>query len=289
MGILIDKTNKVVVYGISGKYGSNQVQGMLNYGTDVVAGVTPGRGGQKVHGIPVYDTLTEVMEKHAADTVILYVPGLAVKDAAIEAINLGMKLIMIATEGVPLHDMMLIKEMAKEKGSWLLGANTIGIINPGECLVGSLAPGYAKKGSVGVVARGGTVTIEMIRMLSEAGLGQSTCVGAGGDKVLGRNLLDYLQLFEQDPETKAVVLIGEIGGQKENECAEYIKSMSKPVYFYLLGRTAPEGARMGHIGSIIAGASESFMAKRERAAKAGAILIDTPWHLIELLKEAGVT
>ncbi len=288
MGILIDKTNKVVIYGISGKYGSNQVGGMLEYGTDVVAGINPGKGGQEVHGVPIYDTMAEALSKHRINTAIIYVHGLGVKDAAVESINAGMKLVMIATEGVPLHDMMYIKNLAREKGTWVLGPNTIGVINPGECLVGSLASGYAQKGPVGVVARGGTVTIEMIRMLSEAGLGQSTCVGAGGDKVLGRNLLDYLELFEQDPETKAVVLIGEIGGQKENECSRYIPQMSKPVYFYLLGRTAPEGARMGHIGTIIAGESESFAAKRDLARKAGAVVVDTPWHLISLLQEAGI-
>lgn len=288
MSILINKTNKVVIYGITGKYGSDQTKEMLAYGTDIVAGITPGKGGQEIMGVPVYDTMQEVVERHNVNTAILYVPAFGVKDSAVEAITAGIKLIMIATEGVPLHDMMLIKKLAEEKGTWLVGPNTIGLITPEECLVGSLASGYAKKGPIGYVARGGTVSIEMIRMLSEAGIGQSTCVGAGGDKVLGKDPVDYLQLFEKDPDTKAVILVGEIGGQKENECAKYIPKMTKPVYFYLLGRTAPPGARMGHIGTIIAGESEGFEAKRELARKAGAIVVDTPWELISLIKESGI-
>lgn len=288
MSILVDQSNKVVIYGITGKYGLNQTKEMLNYGTAIVAGITPGRGGQEVLGIPVYDTMEEVLKNHEPNTAIIYVPTMAVKDVAVEAIESGMKMVMIAAEGVPLHDMMLIKKRADEKGTWVVGPNTLGLVSPGKCSIGSLASSYAKPGPLGFLARGGTISIEMIRMLSAAGFGQSTCVGAGGDKVLGKNPADYLRLFENDPETKAVILVGEIGGQKENECAKIISQMTKPVYFYLLGRTAPPGARMGHIGTIIAGASEGFEAKRETAKKAGAILVDSPWHLLTLLKESGL-
>lgn len=289
MSILVNKDNKVIVYGISGKYGSNQVKAMLKYGTNIVAGITPGKGGTEEQGVPVYDTLAEAMEKHEINSAIIYVPPMNVKDAAFEAIGGGLRFIMIAAEGVPQHDTMLIKQYAKEKECWVLGPNTIGMITPGECLIGSLAAGYAKKGSVGLVSRGGTIAIEVIRMLSEAGIGLTTAIGAGGDKVIGRNPAEYLKLFEQDRETKAVVLIGEIGGQKENECAEIIKTMTKPVYVYILGRTAPQGARMGHIGTIVAGDTETFEAKREIARKAGAIVVDTPWQLIDLLNEAQIS
>lgn len=289
MSILINKDSKVVVYGISGKYGSSQTKTMIKYGTNIVAGITPGKAGETVHGVKVYDTMKEVLKEHDVNTAIVYVPPMGVKNAAMEAIMAGLKLVMVATEGVPLHDMMLIKKYATEKNVWLVGPNTIGLISPGECMIGSLAPGYAKKGPIGFVARGGTISIEFIRMLSEADIGQTTCVGAGGDKVIGKNLVDYLKLFEADPETKAVILVGEIGGQKENECAKFIPQMTKPVYFYLLGRTAPAGARMGHIGTIIAGESEGFEAKRELARKAGAIVVDSPWQLIKLIKEENIS
>lgn len=289
MSILISRETKVVVYGIGGKYGSNQTTIMLKYGTHILAGIAPGRGGQSIQGVPLCDTLKEVLENHEVDTAIMYVPSIAVKECAFEVIEANLRLMMIAAEGVPLHDTMIIKSRAEEKGTWMLGPNTIGIIAPDECLIGSLASDYATKGSVGIVARGGTGTIEIIRMLSEAGIGQSTCVGAGGDKVIGKNPIDYLKLFEKDEQTKAIVLMGEIGGQKENECAGFIQQSKKPVYFYLLGRTAPPDTRMGHIGAIIAKESESFEAKRAIAAKAGAILVDTPWELVKMLQKAGLS
>ncbi len=287
MSILIDRDTKIVVFGISGKYGSSQTKTMLGYGSKVVAGVTPGKGGSEVLGVPVYDTIDEVLEHHSPDTAIIYVPGFGVLDAAVAAIRAGMRLVMIATEGVPVHDMLRIRREAEEHGCWVLGPNTIGMISPGQCLAGSLAPGYAKPGCVGIVSRGGTITIETIRILSEAGIGQSTAVGAGGDKVLGKNPIDYLRLFEEDPQTKAVVLLGEIGGQKENQCADFIRTMKKPVYAYILGRTAPKGARMGHIGAIISGKGDGFEDKRTALRDAGAWVADTPWQLAEELKKAG--
>jgi succinyl-CoA synthetase alpha subunit len=184
--------------------------------------------------------------------------------------------------------MMEIRAEADQTGTWIIGPNSIGIVAPGECIIGTLGAGTATKGPVGIVARGGTIVVETIRILGDAGIGQSTCIGAGGDKVIGKNLSSYLEEFDRDPETKAVLLVGEVGGQKEYECAEIIRRMSKPVFFYLLGRTAPEGARMGHIGTIIAGESEGFEAKREMALNAGAILVDTPWHFVELIKQSGI-
>ncbi len=289
MSILVNENTKVVVYGISGKYGSNQTRSMLQYGTKILAGITPGKGGATVHDVPVFDTLAEVRAAGLdVNTAIVYVPGEGVLDVVKECAADGkIKFIMIATEGVPCHDVMQLRAIAEANDIWVLGPNTIGIISPGKCLVGSLAPAYAKPGYVGVASRGGTITIETIRVLSEYDVGQTTCVGAGGDKVIGKNPVEYLKLFEADPETRAVVLIGEIGGGKENEAAEYIKTMTKPVFAYILGRTAPAGARMGHIGAIIGGASETFDAKREALRAAGATVVDTPWELAEKLKAAG--
>lgn len=286
MSILINKDTKVVITGITGKYGSIQAKNMIEYGTNVVAGVSPGKGGQSIWDVPIYDTMEEVVAKHDVNACIVYVPAFRVKDAAFEAMEAGIKLIMIPTEGLPSQDTMFLKAKAKELGVWILGPNTIGMISPGKCLFGSLASGYAIPGKVGILSRGGTIVIETIRMLSAEGIGQTSAVGAGGDAVLGKNTIDYLKLFNEDPETEAVVMLGEIGGQKENECAELISQMKKPVYFYLLGRTAPKGAKMGHAGTIVGGESEGFDAKREILGKAGAIVVDTPWQLIEELKKA---
>ncbi len=285
MSILINKDTKVVISGITGRYGSIQAKSMIDYGTNVVAGTSPGRGGDSIWDVPIYDTVEEAVAKHDANACVLYVPAFRVKDAALEAMESGIKLIMIPTEGLPSQDTMFIKAKAEELGVWVLGPNTIGMISPGKSLFGSLASGYAIEGKVGVLSRGGTIAIETIRMLSEAGIGQSTAVGAGGDAVLGKNMIDYLKLFEEDPETEVVVMLGEIGGQKENECAEFISKMTKNVYFYVLGRTAPKGAKMGHAGTIVGGATEGFEAKREILGKAGAVIVDTPWELVEELKK----
>jgi succinyl-CoA synthetase alpha subunit len=285
LSILINKDTKVVITGITGKYGSIQAKNMKDYGTNVVAGVSPGKGGETIWDIPIYDTMKEVVAEHDVNACIVYVPAFRVKDAALEAMEAGIKLIMIPTEGLPSQDTMFLRAKALEMGVWILGPNTIGMISPGKCLFGSLASGYAIPGNVGILSRGGTIAIETIRMLSAEGIGQTTAVGAGGDAVLGKSTIDYLKLFEADPDTKAVVMLGEIGGQKENECAEFISKMTKKVYFYLLGRTAPKGAKMGHAGTIVGGATEGFDAKREILGKAGAIVVDTPWQLIEELKK----
>lgn len=285
MSILINKKTKVIVQGITGAYGRDQAKVMIEYGTNVVAGISPGKGGGSIHGVPIYDTVQEAAKHHEFDASVIYVPPAIVKNSAIEAIDGGAKLLMIAAEGVPLQECMYLKKYADEKGTWIVGPNTLGLISPGECVIGSMAPTYAKKGKVGVITRGGTIAIEIIRMLSAEGIGQSSCIGSGGDRVIGKNPIEYLKLFEEDPETEAVVLIGEIGGLKENQCAEFIPKMSKKVISYILGRCAPPGARMGHIGAIISKGSESFEAKREVLEQAGAITANTPWEVIKELKK----
>jgi len=284
MSILINSETKVAVWGITGKYGGEQTKIMMNYGTKIVAGINPSRGKEKVYGIPVFDTVKEAMEDNEINAGIIYVPPFRAKDAAIEAIKSGIEVLMIATEGIPIHDTMIIKSLAEEHGTWVIGPNTVGIITPGECLVGSLASDYARKGKVGVVTRGGTIAVELVRMMSAAGIGQSTCVGAGGDKIIGKNPAAYLELFENDTETDIVVLNGEIGGYKEYECAEVIKKMKKKVIVYIIGRCAPKGKRMGHIGAIISTENEGFEEKRAILKKAGAIVVDTPWMIIDEIK-----
>ncbi len=288
MAILIDRHTRVVIQGITGKYGRNQAQKMIEFGTCVVAGVGPGKQGEEIFGIPIYDTVKEAVEQHRANAGIVYVPPAKARDAALEAIFGGVRLLMIASEGIPVHDAMVIKKVAREKGVWVVGPNTIGLITPGECMIGSLAHEFTKKGSVGIVTRGGTIAIELARILTEAGFGQTTIIGAGGDKIIGRNPAEYLQEFEKDPATKAVVLNGEIGGGKESECAHIIPQMTKPVFAYILGRCAPEGKRMGHIGAIIGSKAESFAEKRRVLAEAGAIVVDTPWQIVEHLKKMGI-
>ncbi len=288
MSILINKDTTVAVWGMTGGYGIQQTKNMMSYGTKVVAGISASRGGEEVNGVPIYDTVYEAMKETEINTGIIYVPPARAKDAALEAIESGIKVLMIATEGIPLHDTMLIRRFSEERGTWIIGPNTVGIITPGECLIGSLASDYAIKGRVGLVTRGGTIAVELTRIMSAAGIGQSTCVGSGGDKVIGKNTALYLQLFEQDPETDVVVLNGEIGGYKEYECAKVISGMKKKVIAYILGRCAPEGKRMGHIGAIIGGKSEGFEEKREALRQAGAIVVDTPWLMVEELNKLGM-
>lgn len=285
MSILINKNTRIVIQGITSKYGTDQLQKMLEFGSNVVSGVSPGKGGTQVLNIPVYDTAKEAVEIHAANAGIVYVSAATAKDAALELINAGVKLVMIASEGIPIHDTMQIKKAAKDKGVWVVGPNTIGLISPGQCMVGSLSHEFTIPGNIGIVTRGGTIAVELSRILSEAGFGQSTVIGSGGDRVLGTNPLSYLEEFDNDPDTKVVILNGEIGGGKETECAQAIKKMNKPVFAYILGRCAPEGKRMGHIGAIVGSLAEGFDAKRKVLAEAGAIVVDTPWDIVEHLKQ----
>lgn len=288
MSILINRDTKIVIQGITSKYGTKQLKKMLEFGSNVVAGVAPGKGGTQVMGVPVYDTAKEAVHIHGANAGIVYVPAAAAKDASIELINSGVKLVMIAAEGIPIHDTMQIKKSATANSVWVVGPNTIGLISPEQCMLGSLAHEFTKIGNIGVVTRGGTIAVELARILTEAGFGQSTVIGAGGDRVLGSNPAEYLKAFEHDPDTKAIVLNGEIGGEKELQCAEVIKHMTKPVFAYILGRCAPTGKRMGHIGAIVGGLSEGFDAKRAVLSAAGAIVVDTPWEIVERLITLGI-
>lgn len=285
MGILVNKETRVIVQGITGGYAANQVNGMLHYGTKIVAGVSPGREGASILGVPVYDTVRDAIAEHPADASVIYVNARFAKEAILEAIDNGIKMIVIGTEGIPVHDTMFVRQIANEKDVWITGPNGIGIITPGETCLGTVLP-YVLPGKVGVISRSGSLAIQMLYFLNKNGIGQSTFVSMGGDVVLGRNPVEYMELFEQDSETEAVLFMGEIGGMKEYEVAEYVKTMKKPVVAYIVGRSAVPGKRMGHIGAIVASGADSADSKRENLRTAGAAVADTPWHVVELLKEA---
>ncbi|MBX6722703.1 MAG: succinate--CoA ligase subunit alpha, partial [Dactylosporangium sp.] len=251
MAVLVDEKTKVLVQGITGNQGRFHTRQMLDYGTRVVAGTSPGREGEEVEGVPVYDTVEAAVEKHGANASVLFVPAPFVRDAAFEAIAAGLSPVVILAEHVPLKDAMHVMAFAKERGSVVIGPNTYGICTAGKCKMGIPPNVVFSPGPVGVVARSGTLSYEIVASLTQAGLGQTTVVGMGGDRVVGVSFVDMLKRFENDPETKAVVLVGEIGGTAEEEAAEHIKQMTKPVVAYLAGRSAPPGRRMGHAGAII--------------------------------------
>ena len=254
MSILINKNTRVITQGITGATGLFHAQGAREYGTQMVGGVTPGKGGSTIDGFPVYDTVKEAMEQTGATASVIYVPPPFAADSIMEAVEAGIELICCITEGIPVLDMVKVKHYMKGKKSRLVGPNCPGVITPGQCKIG-IMPGYIHKpGKVGVVSRSGTLTYEAVWQLTCLGLGQSTCVGIGGDPVNGTNHLDILRLFEADPETEAVIMIGEIGGTSEEEGAYFVKEhMTKPVAAYIAGLTAPPGKRMGHAGAIISG------------------------------------
>ena len=253
MSILINKDTKVICQGITGNSGRVHTKHMLEYGTKILAGVTPGKGGSRVYEIPVFDSVEEAVEKTECDTSIIYVPAPFAADAIIEAVEAGIKLIICITEGIPTIDMLRVKAYLTTKITRLIGPNCPGIITPGESKIG-IMPGYIHTpGTVGVVSRSGTLTYEAVWQLTKRNIGQSTCIGIGGDPVIGTSFIDVLKLFQEDNGTKAIVLIGEIGGSAEEEAAEFIKQeMTKPVISFIAGLTAPKGKRMGHAGAIIA-------------------------------------
>jgi succinyl-CoA synthetase alpha subunit len=256
MAIFADKKTKVIVQGITGRDGAFHTQQMISYGTNVVGGVTPGKGGTEMHGVPVFDTMEEAVAKTKANTSVIYVPPQFAVDAVYEAAAAGIKLIVCITEGVPANDMLKVYHYLKSKGIRLIGPNCPGIISPGLTKVGIMPAQIHKKGNIGLVSRSGTLTYEVVYQLTQAGMGQSTCIGIGGDPVIGTNFIDCLEAFEADPDTRAVVMIGEIGGSDEEMAAEFIKKkMKKPVVGFIAGRTAPPGKRMGHAGAIISGSS----------------------------------
>jgi len=286
MSIFINKKTKVLVQGITGRDGSFHATQMKDYGANVVGGVTPGKGGTKVADIPVFNTMEEAVSKTGANTSVVYVPPAFAVDAIYEAVDAGIKLVVCITEGIPANDMMKVYPYVKAKGARLIGPNSPGLISPDESKVGIMPGTIVKKGHVGVVSRSGTLTYEAIWALTQAGLGQTTCIGIGGDQVIGTNFIDCLEAFEKDQATKAVVMIGEIGGSDEEIAAEYIKkNLSKPVVAFIAGQTAPPGKRMGHAGAIISGGSGTAAEKIAALNKVGVPVAGSPTEIPAVLKE----
>jgi succinyl-CoA synthetase alpha subunit len=287
MSILVDEKTQVIVQGITGRDGSFHTQGMLEYGTKVVAGVTPGKGGSMVHGVPVHDSVAEARAATGANTSVIYVPAAYAADAIYEAIDAGVKLVVCISEGLPVNDMIEVYAAVLRSSSRLVGPNCPGLISPGKAKVGIL-PGFIHQpGDVGLVSRSGTLTYQVVDLLTRAGIGQSTCIGIGGDPIIGTNFLDALEMFENDPQTKAVVMIGEIGGTDEQEAARFVKSsMTKPVVGFIAGRTAPPGKRMGHAGAIISGGGGTAQEKTEAMNAAGIPVARVPSDIPGLVLKA---
>ncbi len=284
MAIYIDEKTKVLVQGITGNQGAFHTKQMLAYGTRVVAGTSPGKGGQEVEGVPVFDTAEEAVEARGANASVIFVPAAFAKDTIFDAIDNGIKTVVAITEGIPVHDAMEIMAFARAHEAVVIGPNTFGVISPGKCKIGIMPNQIYAPGKVGVVARSGTLSYEIAASLTQAGLGQTTVVGMGGDRVVGLSFIDVLKRFQADPETEGVVLIGEIGGRAEEEAAEYIKGMTKPVVAYLAGKAAPPGKRMGHAGAIIERGRGTFDSKVKALEAGGAAVADLPWQVPELLK-----
>jgi succinyl-CoA synthetase alpha subunit len=286
MSILINKKTKVIVQGITGRDGSFHAEQMKKYGTNVVGGVTPGKGGTEINGIPVFNSVADAVAKTKANTSVIYVPPPFAVDAIYEAVDAGISLVVCITEGVPANDMLKVYDYVKKHGARLIGPNCPGLISPGESKVGIMPGNIVKKGPVGVISRSGTLTYEAIWALTCAGIGQSTCIGIGGDQIIGTNFLDALALFEADPATKAVVMIGEIGGTDEEQAAAFVKTkMTKPVVGFIAGRMAPPGKRMGHAGAIISGGSGTAKEKIEALNKAGIPVAASPTEIPAFIKD----
>ena len=277
MSILVSTSTRLIVQGFTGRTGTFHSQQCLEYGTVIVGGVTPGRGGSEHLGLPVFNTVSEAREHTGADATVIFVPPPFAADSVVEAAEAGIEVIVCITEGIPTLDMACAKAAVRAHGSRLVGPNCPGVITPGQCKVG-IMPGFIHQaGKVGVVSRSGTLTYEAVYQLSTRGLGQSTCVGIGGDPIVGSNFIDVLRLFQGDPETAAVVLVGEIGGSAEEEAAEYISSeMTKPVAAFIAGRTAPPGKRMGHAGAIVSGGKGTAADKVKALEKAGVAIAGSP-------------
>ncbi len=277
MSILVDKKTRLVVQGITGSEGSFHTQQMMDYGTKVVAGVTPGKGGTDFNGVPVYNTVDDAVKNQKANTSVIFVPPAFASDAILEAANAGIKVIICITEGIPARDMIIVYNAIKDKDIFLVGPNCPGVISPGKAKVG-IMPGFIHKtGKIGVVSRSGTLTYEAVKQLTDVGLGQSTCVGIGGDPVIGSRFVDIIKLFNEDSGTGGIVMIGEIGGTAEEEAADFIKkNVKKPVVGFIAGRTAPPGRRMGHAGAIISGGKGTADEKMAAMEKAGIKVVESP-------------
>jgi succinyl-CoA synthetase alpha subunit len=291
MSIFIGHDTKAVVQGITGRDGSFHAKQMLEYGTKVVAGVTPGKGGQRFEKtVPIFNTVAEAVQATGANTSVIYVPSRFATDAVYEAADAGLGLVVCITEGVPVLDMTRVMPYLKERGARLIGPNCPGAISPGRSKVGIIPGSICREGRVGVVSRSGTLTYEIIHQLSKAGLGQSTCIGIGGDPIIGTNFIDCLAAFEADRETTAIVMIGEIGGTDEQQAAEYASAhVTKPIVGFIAGQTAPPGRRMGHAGAIISGASGTATEKIAAFERAGVGVMKRPADVVPLLRERRVT
>jgi len=288
VSILIDTSTRLLVQGITGRDGSFHTKQMMEYGTQVVAGVTPGKGGQKFEGqVPVFNTVAEAVRKTGANTTVIYVPPMFAADAIMEAADAGIPFIVCITEGVPVLDMTRVYPFVKERGSRLLGPNCPGLISPGESKVGIIPGQICTPGPVGLVSRSGTLTYEVVYQMTRANIGQTTCVGIGGDPINGTNFIDCLEAFEKDKATEAVVMIGEIGGTDEQEAARFVSErMKKPVVGFIAGQTAPPGRRMGHAGAIISGSAGTAAEKMHAFEENGVGVAKRPIDVVDLLKRA---
>jgi succinyl-CoA synthetase alpha subunit len=287
MSILVDKKTRLVVQGITGREGTFHALACRDYGTTVVAGVTPGKGGSRHEGVPVFDTVREAVAKEGANTTVIFVPPAFAADAILEAIDAAVPLVVCITEGIPTLDMVRVARFLRGSGTRLIGPNCPGIISPGKAKVGIMPGHIHKRGKVGVVSRSGTLTYEAVGQLTRLGLGQSTCVGLGGDPIIGTTFVDCLGLFEDDPTTHAILMIGEIGGTAEEEAAAFVKRhVSKPVVGYIAGQTAPPGRRMGHAGAIISGGKGTAAEKVTALRRAGIAVVKSPAEMGAAVKKA---
>ncbi len=286
MSILMDNTTRVIVQGITGREGHFHTRNMLNAGTNVVGGVTPGKGGTEIEGLPVFDTVAEAKAATDANASCIFVPGPGAADAMMEAASADIELVVCISEWTPVIDMTRVMLVVREHGVRLVGPNCPGICTPGQGKIGIIPYQIFTPGPLGFISRSGTLTYEVVSLLTEAGLGQSSCIGIGGDPIIGSTFVDYLELFEHDPDTKAVVMCGEIGGSDEEDAAEFIKTMSKPVVAFVSGRTAPPGKRMGHAGAIISGNTGTAQGKVAALQAAHVPVADTIFDIPELAKKA---
>ena len=287
MSVLIDKNTKLLIQGITGSQGMLHTRGCRDYGTNVVAGVTPGKGGQDFEGVPIFNTVQEAVKTTAANASMILVPPAFAADAIMEAADAEIPLIVAITEGVPVVDMVTAVSFVRQKGSRLIGPNCPGIITPGQSKIGIMPGPIHRTGSVGIVSRSGTLTYEAVGQITRVGLGQSTCIGIGGDPVNGTNFIDCLKLFQEDPQTEAIVMIGEIGGDAEEQAAEFAKeNVTKPIVSFIAGQTAPPGRRMGHAGAIISGGHGTAEEKMSALQNAGIHVVKTPAEIGEKMLES---
>lgn len=287
MSVLVDKNTRVICQGITGQQGTFHTEQAIEYGTKMVGGVTPGKGGEEHLGLPVFDTVRQAVEETQADASVIYVPAPFCKDSIIEAIDAGIKLIVCITEGIPVLDMLEIKYYLRNKTAKLIGPNCPGIITPGECKIGIMPGNIHLPGCIGIVSRSGTLTYEAVKQTTDLNLGQSTCIGIGGDPIPGMTFVDVLNMFQSDPRTEGILLVGEIGGTAEEEAAEYIsRNVNKPVVAYIAGVTAPAGKRMGHAGAIIAGGKGTAQDKYHALEDAGVQIVRAPTELGKAMAKA---